>query len=381
MSLRLRTDWVLFGVIVALVCFGLVMVYSASSVMAEVKLKVSSVHFFIRQLGWAVLSFCFLMYFKRKDYLDLKSQAWAFLSLGAVLVMLIAVYFADPRAHRWFRIGTIGSIQPSEFAKPALILFLAYFMSQRAHAVNERHTILQASLALAVLALTVVVADLGTAMVLVGTAGVLFYVAGLERRYLVVAVVCLSLFAAIAIAFKPYRVARIIAALDPEYKILKVIDPNGYIRQYANESITTRDAGYQAWQSRVAVGSGGALGLGLMKGRQKNGFLPEAHTDFIYAVVGEETGLWGCSAVLAGFMIILWRGFRLCWIAGDEFGRYLALGVTSSIVIQALINMSVVLDMGPTKGITLPMISFGGSSLLSTLICLGMLMSVSGHTE
>jgi len=232
-----------------------------------------------------------------------------------------------------------------------------------------------------VLALTVVVADLGTAMVLVGTAGVLFYVAGLEKRYLVVAVICLALFAGIAIALKPYRVGRIIALFGPESKILSVIDPKGYIRRYADESITTRDAGYQAWQSRVAVGSGGVLGLGYMKGRHKNGFLPEAHTDFIYAVVGEETGLWGCSAVLAGFMIILWRGFRLCWIAGDEFGRYLALGVTSSIVIQALINMSVVLDLGPTKGIPLPLISFGGSSLLSTLLCLGMLMSVSGHTE
>src|SRR5438445_7704561 len=114
MSLRLKTDWVLFGVIVALVCFGLVMVYSASSVMAEVNLKVSSVYFFVRQLIWAVLSFCFLMYFKRKDYLDLKSPVWAFVSLGAVLVMLIAVYFADPRTHRWFRISGIGSIQPSE---------------------------------------------------------------------------------------------------------------------------------------------------------------------------------------------------------------------------------------------------------------------------
>src|SRR5579872_6611506 len=124
MSLRLKTDWVLFGLIVAMVCFGLVMIYSASSVTAEVKLKVSSVHFFVRQLGWAVLSFFVLMYFKRKDYLDLKTPAWAFLSLGAVLMMLIAVYFADPRTHRWFRISGVGSIQPSEFAKPALILFL-----------------------------------------------------------------------------------------------------------------------------------------------------------------------------------------------------------------------------------------------------------------
>src|ERR1051326_6218571 len=182
MSLRLKTDWVLFGIIVALVCFGLVMVYSASSVMAEVKLNVSSMHFFVRQLGWALLSFCFLMYFKRKDYLDLKSPAWAFLSLGAVLVMLIAVYFIDSRTHRWFRISGIGSIQPSEFAKPSLVLFLAYFMSQRARSVNDRHAMLQGSLSLTVLALTVVVADLGTAMVLVGTAGGLFYVAGLEGR-------------------------------------------------------------------------------------------------------------------------------------------------------------------------------------------------------
>ena len=381
MALRLKTDWLLFAIIVVLVCLGLVMVYSASSVMAEVKFKVTSIHFFVRQLGWAVLSFIVLMYFKRKDYLDLKSPAWAFMSLGAVLAMLIAVYFLDQRTHRWFRIGTIGSIQPSEFAKPALTLFLAYFLSQRTRSVNDRHTILQVSLALAVLAATVVVADLGTAIVLVGTAGVLFYVAGLDRKYLIIAAASLAVFAAVAIASKPYRVARMIAALDPEYKILNTIDPRGYVRQYANESITTRDAGYQAWQSRVALGSGGAFGLGLMNGRQKNGFLPEAHTDFIYAVIGEELGLAGCTAVLAAFMIIMWRGFRLCWIAGDEFGRYLALGVTSSIVIQALVNMSVVLDMGPTKGIPLPMISFGGSSLLSTLICLGMLMSVSAHTE
>ena len=381
MALRLKTDWVLFAIVVALVCFGLVMVYSASSVMAEVKMKVTSVYFFIRQLAWAVVAFFFLMYFKRKDYLDLKSPAWAFTSLGAVLMMLVAVYFLDARTHRWFRFGTIGSIQPSEFAKPALILFLAYFLSQRARSVNDRQTILQVSLALVFLAATVVLADLGTAIVLIATAGVLFYVAGLEKRYLFIAVGCLALFAGIAIAMKPYRVARMIAALDPEYKVLNRIDRRGIIKQYANESITTRDAGYQAWQSRVALGSGGPLGLGLMRGRQKNGFLPEAHTDFIYAVIGEELGLWGCSGVLAAFMIILWRGFRLCWVAGDEFGRYLALGVTASIVIQALVNMSVVLDMGPTKGIPLPMISAGGSSLLSTLVCLGMLMSVSAHTE
>ncbi len=140
--------------------------------------------------------------------------------------------------------------------------------------------------------------------------------------------------------------------------------------------MTTRDTSYQVRQSKIAVGSGGVLGLGLMQGKQKILYLPEAHTDFIYAVVGEELGLFGCTALLTGFLIILWRGLELCWVAHDAFGRYLALGVTSSIVIQALMNMSVVLGMGPTKGIPLPMISAGGSSLLSTMICLGMLLSV-----
>jgi cell division protein FtsW len=129
------------------------------------------------------------------------------------------------------------------------------------------------------------------------------------------------------------------------------------------------------------VGSGGFLGLGLMESKQKWLFLPEAHTDYIYAIVGEELGFFGCTAVLGGFLIILWRGLRLYWTAPDDFGRYVALGVTASIVTQAMINMSVVLGMGPTKGIPLPMISSGGSSLLSTLMCLGLLLSVSEQSS
>ncbi len=381
MARFIKTDWVLFGTIVALVCFGLVMVYSSSSVMAEVKLKVTSMHFFVRQLGWAIVSFFLLMYFKRKDYRLMKNPLWAFTGLGIVLVLQVAVFFADTHTHRWFRISGIGSLQPSEFAKPALIVFLAYFVCLRLRAINERHTIGPVALALAVVGVTVGMGDLGTAIVLVIPAAIVFYVAGLERRYVVAAALIGVLACGAFVVSKPYRLARVIGKLDPDYTLLDRIDPKGRIKQYMNESITTRDTGYQARQSRIAVGSGGPLGVGLMNGRQKILFLPEAHTDFIYAVVGEELGLWGCTAVLAGFLVILWRGFRLFWIAPDDFGRYLALGVTSSIVVQALINMSVVLDMGPTKGIPLPMISSGGSSLLSTLMCLGMLMSVSGRSE
>ena len=381
MGLRLKTDWVLFGIIVGLVCFGLVMVYSASSVMAEVKLKVTSLHFFYRQFIWVAVSFFLLMYLKRTDYRILKTPAWAFSALGVVLVLQVIVFFADPRTHRWFRISGVGSIQPSEFAKPALALFLAYFVCLRQRAINKRATIAPVTLALAVVGVTVGLGDLGTAIVLVLPAAVVFYVAGLERRYVVGAACAGLLLCVAAVAAKPYRLARIIGKIDPDYTILNRVDPQGHIKKYISESLTTRDPNYQGLQSRIAVGSGGVVGVGLMNGRQKILFLPEAHTDFIYAVVGEELGFFGCSAVLAAFMVLLWRGYRLFWIAPDDFGRYLALAVTTSIVVQALINMSVVLDMGPTKGIPLPMISFGGSSLLSTLLCLGMLLSVSGRAD
>ena len=381
MAQRLKTDWILFGTIVALICFGLVMVYSASSVMAAVKMNVTSVHFFVRQLGWALFSFFVLMFVKRQDYRLLKSPVWAFTSLGVVLVLQVIVFFVDTRTHRWFRISGLGSLQPSEFAKPALILFLAYFVCLRQRVINQRHTIGPVALALAVVAVTVGMGDLGTAVVLVVPAAVVFYVAGLERRYVVGALCVGALFCGAFVVSKPYRVARVVSYVDPDYRLLDTIDPNGHVKRYISESVTTRDAGYQVRQSKIAVGTGGALGVGLMRGRQKILYLPEAHTDFIYAVVGEELGLFGCAAVLAGFLIILWRGFSLYWSAPDDFGRYLALGVSSSIVIQALINISVVLGMGPTKGIPLPMISAGGSSLLSTLICLGLLLSVSGRAE
>lgn len=380
MAQHAKTDWTLFWTIVSMVCFGLVMVYSSSSVMAELKYK-SSTHFIARQLGWAVISFFVLMYCKRHDYRVLRSPKWAFGALGIVLALLIAVYFADPHTHRWFRTPA-GSIQPSEFAKPALILFLAYFMARRTQeTVNNRHTILQGGLALIILAVAVAIPDLGTAIVLVLTAGIVFFVAGLEWRYVASAVAILFILCVAAIIAKPYRLARVITRFDADSTYLDTLDPSGSVKRYMNQSDTTRDPTYQPRQSRIAVGSGGFLGLGLMESKQKWLFLPEAHTDYIYAIVGEELGFFGCTALLAGFLVILWRGLRLYWTAPDDFGRYLALGVTASIVIQAMINMSVVLDMGPTKGIPLPMISFGGSSLLSTLICLGLLLSVSEQSS
>ena len=376
---RLRTDWILFLTIVAMVGFGLVAVYSASSAVAELRYHVAPYFFVVRQLGWAAFSFLVLMYFKRTDYRRMNTPEWAFSGLGIVLGLLVIVYFADPRAHRWFRIAGIGSFQPSEFAKPALILFLAYFVARRAHLINDRRTLRQALVAVLMLAFMVVVADLGTALVPVITAVLVFWIAGLERRYMLrVGLIGVALII-VAICSRGYRLGRIVAYVDPDYSKIETIDPNGWIKSYIQRSTSVRDASYQPRQSKIAVGTGGVLGIGLMQGKQKLMFLPDAHTDFIYATVGEELGLWGATAVMAGFLVILWRGARLFLLARDDFGKYLALGVTLSIVVQAFINMSVVLDMAPTKGFPLPMISFGGSSLLSTLVSLGMLLSVSEH--
>ena len=375
--MRLKTDWVLFFTIVAMVCLGLVMVYSASSVVAELKFNSSS-HFVVRQLGWAVISFSVLMYFRRTDYRLLCSPTWAFGSLGVVLLMLVTVYFLDWKNHRWFKLAGF-SLQPSEFAKPALVIFLAYFITRRRNDVNSRYTLWPAALSIIILALCVVIADLGTAVVLVLTAAAVFHVAGLDRRFFIAALAVGAILAAGAVVSKPYRAGRIIAFVDPSGELLDRFDPNGTLKNYMHRAETAHDPTYQARQSKIAVGSGGPLGLGLMEGKQKILYLPEAHTDFIYAVVGEELGLWGTTAVLAGFLIILWRGLQLVWTAPDDFGRYLAIGVTATIVIQAFINMSVVLDIAPTKGIPLPMISSGGSSLVSTLTSLGILLSVGEH--
>ncbi|HEY1206661.1 MAG: putative lipid II flippase FtsW [Bryobacteraceae bacterium] len=375
MAQRVRTDWVLFWVVVILVCFGLVMVYSASSVVAQQKYG-SSFYYIYRQLAWAVAGFVAMMALKRIDYRRLNNHVCAFAGIMLVLPLLVLVYFLDGRAHRWLRIGPVG-VQPSEFAKPALILFLAYFVTERAKKINNRRTLMGGLLTVGLLAIAVVVADLGTAAVLVTSAAIAFYVAGLDKKYIRVALLVGALGVVAAVAVKPYRLVRIFGFFDPEYSTLDRFAWGAKVKTYLQQSSYNRDPGYHVRQSKIAVGSGGLTGLGLMQGKQKLLYLPEAHTDFIYAVVGEELGLAGCAALLALFMVILWRGLQLVRAAPDDFGRYLALGVTSMVVVQALMNMSVVLGLAPTKGIPLPMISYGGSSLLSTLASMGLLLSVS----
>jgi cell division protein FtsW len=403
---KLKTDWILFLTILAMTGLGIVMVYSASSgasaadsanaavkaaTAAEIKgtaperpREEAPYSAAVRQIIFAAGSFLALMFFKRMDYRRLNTPTVAFSGLGIVLGLLVLVYFADPVQHRWFRVKGIGQLQPSEFAKPALILFLAYFISRRSQILNSRKTLQQAVLAIAMLGFLVVLADLGTALVPVVVAIAVLWVAGLESKYMIRVGLAGVVLVALALVHRPYRLLRFLNFIDPDYKTIETVDTTHWVRihveaYYASHPNIPRDPAYQPKQAKIAVGTGGALGVGLMQGKQKLQFLPEAHTDYIYATIGEELGLWGATSVLVGYIVILWRGARLFLVASEEFGKYLALGVTLTILLQAFINISVVLGMGPTKGFPLPLISFGGSSLLSTLVCLGMLLSVGEH--
>lgn len=377
MALRLKTDWILFTTTILLVFFGALVIYSASSVKAEQKLG-SSIFFIERQIFWVILGLGVMMLLKRMSYKKLQNSTVAFAAMGIVVILLWLVYLADPRQHRWIKLAGM-SLQPSELAKPALAIFLAFFIALRSRAINNRHTLLPAALAVGLVTISVVVADLGTAIVLYLTATVMFFVAGLEKRYIAMIVGIALLGAISAVIAKPYRLARIIPWVDPDYKLIDRFDPQGRIKSYMKRSLVSQDTKYQVQQSIIAIGSGGVEGMGLMQGKQKLLYLPEAHTDFIFAVVGEEFGLIGTISVLLGFVIIFWRGIRAAVLVPDEFGRYLAIGITVSLSIQALMNMIVVLGLVPTKGIPLPMISYGGTSLLSTLAMIGVLLNVSEH--
>jgi cell division protein FtsW len=378
MAQRLKTDWILFVTVLVMMSFGVLILYSASSIMAQLDPRFGwSWHFVLRQVEWAAVAVAVMMTLKKTPYRKFQSPAVAFCAMSVALMLLAVVYVVDAAHHRWLRLGSSVGVQPSELAKPALVIFLAFFVTWRARAINNpRYTLIPAALAVGLIILAVVVADLGTAVVLGAAAAAVFIVAGLEWRYCAIAGAVAAVGVVIFIFAEPYRIVRVVQFFDPQFKIIARFDPQGRIRSRMEQSLVTRDTNYQLEQSQIAVGAGGPAGLGLTNGRQKLLYLPEAHTDFIYAVVAEELGLAGSVGILIGFGVIFWRGLRAALRMRDDFGRYLALGVTVVVVAQGFINISVVLGMMPTKGIPLPMISYGGSSLLSTLALLGILMNV-----
>jgi cell division protein FtsW len=313
------------------------------------------------------------------DYRKLRAAQWAYFGISLVGFLLIVVFFVDP-GHRWIKLPLPlfpFRLQPSELAKPALILFLAWFISMRREHINRYHALGPALLVMATLGAGVVVADLGSAVVLLVAASAILLMAGLSMRHCLAAMLVGTLCIGAAIAAKPYRLYRVLVFYDPEYKVLQYVDPERKMLKYAHDGSPIKDPAFHGEQSMIAVGAQGVRGVGIGNSRQKLMFLPEAHTDFIYAIIAEETGLFGALAVLSGFCVICWRGVRLFWLAPDDFGKFLAIGTTTAIVFQAFLNMSVVLALVPTKGIPLPLVSYGGTSLLSTLLLVGMLLSVS----
>jgi len=364
MAKRVGVDKWLFGTVLLLVLFGLVTVFSASAVMAKEQYG-SPYPYMLKQAVWAVLGLVALVVLMKVDYRRYNNPRLVFPVVAATLLLLVAVFLVpgSHHTHRWFRFGGFFTFQPSELATPVLILFLAYFLQNRLHQMDDyRGTILRAvAPPLLLIALILKEPDLGTALVCAGVMMFMLYLAGMQMRYVGIAAVCATPVLGYMLFFVPWRLARMRVFLDPE------ADPRG--------------AGFHILQSLIAVGTGGIRGLGLMEGRQKLFYLPEPHTDFIFANVCEELGLIGALLLVALFVALAYRGMRAAYLSTDPFARLLAFGITSAVLIQAFFNMSVVVALLPTKGITLPFISFGGTSLFVTLASMGVLLNITREID
>lgn len=346
-----------------LTIFGLVMVYSASSVVAASQHGISS-YYFLRQIACAGAGYLFLLLLMNVDY-HIWQKDKVVQVLAVVCMAALALVMAQPKvngAHRWLRYGFI-SFQPSEITKLVMLLFLAAYLHKHEAEINLPWKRLIPCMAVVILfaGLIGVEPDLGQAMCVMLIACLLLYVAGLSWSYIGGAVLLVVPAFYFLVWCVPFRRDRILSFLYPDN------DPLG--------------AGWQIIQSLTAIGSGGIWGVGPGASKQKLFFLPEAHSDFIFAVIGEEFGLLGTSLVAVGFLTFFIRGMKITMRAPDRFGFYLALGITLMVVLQAFINISMVLAIMPTKGIALPFISQGGSSLLLNLMATGVLLNISHYSD
>jgi cell division protein FtsW len=364
MPRRLAPDVWLFGVAIVLLAAGVVMVYSASAIVAADRFQ--DPYFFLKkQVFWALIGAACLWMAIRLDYRRLEHLVLPLLIFAGVLLVLVLVSpfgQAINGTRRWIRLGPV-SFQPAELAKLALVLYLAAFLAKKGEAIAEFRRGLLPPLAVAgtLAALVLAQPDLGTCLTLVALTFTLLFLAGGRIRHLGLILLAALPTLALAIWVAPYRVRRIIAFLDPWS------DPRG--------------SGFQIIQSWLAFGNGGIFGQGIGASRQKLFYLPESHTDFIFAIVGEELGFVGATTIVALFAILIWRGLRIGLRAPDPFGGYLAIGITVLIATQTLVNIGVVTGLLPTKGLPLPFISFGGSALLVTLLSTGVLLNISQHAH
>ncbi|MDQ0161637.1 stage V sporulation protein E [Aeribacillus alveayuensis] len=357
-------DFILLLTTLLLLTFGLIMVYSASAIWASYKFD-DSFFFAKRQLlfaGLGVLSMFFLM---NVDYWTWRT--WAKLLLIVCFILLVAVLIPGVGMVRngsrsWIGVGAF-SIQPSEFMKLAMIAFLAKFLSENQKKITSLKKGLVPALSLVFLAFGIIMLqpDLGTGTVMVGTCITMIFIAGARISHFIgLGLIGLAGFAALIIS-APYRIKRITSFLDPWQ------DPLG--------------SGFQIIQSLYAIGPGGLFGLGLGQSRQKFFYLPEPQTDFIFAILAEELGFIGGTLILLLFSLLFWRGVRVALGAPDLFGSFLALGIIAMIAIQVIINIGVVTGLMPVTGITLPFLSYGGSSLTLMLMAIGVLLNISRYAR
>lgn len=363
MARKLQSDKWLFIATLALICASVVMVYSASALVALERYQQPYL-FVTRQLMWACVGIAVLSIVMRIDYRTYKNDKLIWAGLGLVGLLLVAVLFSRPinGTRRWFGVGGFG-IQPSELAKLAAIIFTALVLERRRHRINElSYSLLPIGVIVgSMVGLIMLEPDFGTSVSLLAVIGVMVFAAGFSYRYLFGAMLLALPALYIILMQADYRRRRLLTFMDPW------ADPLG--------------DGFQIIQSLIAVGTGGVFGKGLMAGVQKLFYLPEPHTDFIFAVISEETGLIGATVIVLCFCVIGWRGLRTAMRAPDAFGAYLALGITLMLVLQAFFNISVVLGLVPTKGIPLPLVSNGGSSMLMNLLAVGVLLNISQHQQ
>ncbi len=363
MTRELPVNKILVALVVGLTLFGTVMVYSASAVLAQ-KNYGNQYYFLIRQGAWAAIGLVAMAVALRINYRHYKRPGVLIPILGVTLLLLVVVLFfpAVNGTHRWIRYGSYISIQPSEISKLALVAFLAFFLERRSDEIDSFRRVFIPAGAVAAITIVLVAAepDLGTALALGAVFTVMMFHAGAPIRYLASMAVP-ALPALIYMLIVPWRFKRLMVFLDP------------WKDQTGN--------GFQVVQSLIAIGSGGLSGAGFAQGKQKLFYLPAPHTDFIFAVIGEELGFVGAATVVMLFGLLAWRGFRAARFAPDMFGQLLAIGITVMIIVQALFNVSVALSLVPAKGIPLPFISSGGSSLAISLFATGVLLNVSKHAK
>jgi len=356
MARTLRSDQWLFWAALALVTMSSAMVVNASLRGVDAVFAKSA----LRQVGVLSVGLVAMFIAMRTDYHRLRQPAVIWSLLGLAVVGLLAVYLFKDRngASRWIAVGSF-TLQPSEIAKLAAIVFAAAVLERRMHRVNDvAYTLLPIGLVTGILALLVVFEpDLGTAIAIVAFVGTMTIAAGLHWRHVLISFLASLPLMAFFILLKPYRYDRMMSFLG-----LGAPDP---------------DVVRQITQSLIALGSGGPFGIGFGNSNQKAFFLAEAHNDFIFAIVGEELGLIGTTLILACFAFIAWRGLRAALLAPDRFGTLMGIGLTMMVAMQAFINISVVTHMAPTKGIPLPLVSAGGSSLVVSLVAIGILLNIS----